>query len=323
MKTTSTRSRSAAPTHAYGVGLAKTGTSSLARAFALSGSSHEQLHYRLEPLGFARIRREIDDATFWRLAGDRLTQPSVALDVCSSHHFYADVLAQNFSTSTFVWTVRGVQSWSNSVLDMEIREAILADACGAAEVCRRMRFPRRPYVQDEVFAREVDTAMLPGLIRMWSEHMLRMESLLPPHRVMQVRVNDLNARLSQICSFIGADSKHLINISTPANAKPAGLTFDRWSHSSVWHEAYLTHAARHMEHIFPEEHEHVMALITQPVRESRAERAWTDYIARARAALAFPSRLEKVRYRAMLQQAARAKNEVDAAIADSSLKQLA
>lgn len=310
------------PPHAYGVGLAKTGTTSLARAFSLMGSSHERSHYQLEPLGLARLRGQIDDPTFWRLAGERLEEPSGALDVCSSHHFYADALAARFPAAVFLWTVRDVRAWSNSLLDMEIREAIMAEACGAGETSRRMRFPRVPYVAGESFTRVADASMLPGLIRVWSEHMVRMARILPPQRVMQVRTHEINSRLAEICTFIGADSTRLIHLSTPANARPAGLAMDRWSHSSAWHEVYRDHAAVLMQQLFPEEHGHIMALITQPVSETRAEQAWSDYVSHAREVLVFPSPEHMARHRTMLEQAARTKDEVDAAIAEGHPRQL-
>lgn len=285
---------------AYGVGLPKTGSTTLAAAFVLSRSSHEWANYRLFLLGKARVRGDIDDTSFWRLAGGRLRRPVVAMDVCTAHHLYADALADRFPEARFVWTTRGVRDWSNSLLDMHIREDAKTQECGLAPVNWQRRFPDECFSSEAPHAKAPDADMLPSLIRSWSEHMRRMASVLPADRTLRVAVKDLSARLPEISSFVGADDSRLIPIPRAANARPAGLEFDRWTHRQDWRPAYDLHAADLMQEWFPDEHAAITGLPPTQVTESEATAAWTDYLDRTAAAMTFTSPQAKAAHRRRL-----------------------
>lgn len=287
---------------AYGVGLPKTGSTTLAAAFALSRSAHEWSHFRLQPLGEARLDGRVDDAMFWRLAGGRLTKPILAMDVCTSHHLYADALVERFPDAHFVWTTRGVRDWANSLLDMYIREGYRAELCGLEALTWVMRFPGRPFDGTESIADQSDAVLLTTLIRTWSRHMRRMREVLPERRTIMVPVKDLSSRLRDISDFVGADPDRLCEVTRPANARPPGLTFDRWAHSSDWRVAYDVYAADLMCEMFPDEHEEITAIPRGRVAPEAADVAWAEYVQRTRHAMAFASPEDLLKHRCKLQR---------------------
>lgn len=288
--------------HAYGVGLPKTGSTTLSAAFALSGTAHEWSNFRLYPLGKARLQGRLTDRQFWTLAGGRLTRPVVSMDVCTSHHLYADALAHRFPKARFVWTIRDVRQWANSLLDMYVREDCRSEACGLTPLSWNIRYPGRPHTGSEPLNQAPDSIMLTSLIRAWSEHMQRMIQELPAPRTFTVKVHELSNQLPEVSAFIGADSSRLAHIKLPVNARPPGLTFDRWAHSTDWRSAYDLHAAELMHQWFPEEHKVIMGLSTQTGSILNSDSIWSEYVNQTRSVMEFTDPAAKARHKQKLQR---------------------
>jgi hypothetical protein len=107
--------------HAYGVGLSKTGTTSLCGVFGRYRAAHE---YRFAETARAVARRaagRLDRAGWRSFVRRRDRAGGLELDAASFNFCYIDVLAADFPDARFVFTCRDVCSWLDSLLNMLLR----------------------------------------------------------------------------------------------------------------------------------------------------------------------------------------------------------
>jgi hypothetical protein len=191
---------------------------------------------------------------FWIAVGRRLDPPSLELDVTTAHHLYADLLAERYPHAHFVHIIRDVRSWANSMLDMgwlmrraRARLGMSADDWG----------PGAALYADTVItiddSNACDNVLLPGLLRMWSEHMERMEAVLPTDRTITVRMSDLSTSWVRIAQAIGADPAELRTDHDRVRIAP--LRYDRFLVDRAGAlAAYNDTACAINERLFPDEH---------------------------------------------------------------------
>ena len=245
--------------HAYCVGLPKTGSSSLASVFSGYRTRHEWAMLELIEWGTARRDGRISDAQFWEQAGTRLHPTVLELDVATSHHLYADALANRYEHARFVHVIRDARSWVNSMLDMgwRMRRARARLGISAKDWQAASGFYADTAITiDEEGA--TDAALVPGLLTAWQRHMDEMERVLPPERTITVRLKDLSDSWGAIANFLGADPDDLRIESDRVRVAPA--RFDRFLvTSSETLVEYSRICGPTMERLFPSEH---LALVT-------------------------------------------------------------
>ena len=162
--------------HAYGVGLPKTGTTSLSAMLTNYRSGHEAwLDFLAEP-AVARVRGEIDDETFWETVRNRFVPLRAEMDCVTCHHLYVDVLQENYPKAKFVVTYRDVRGWANSLLDlvMMTRRTPLDQ-----RVDRSWYRSYGDWISEGTLSLnpandEDDTDVLPALMRSWASYMRAM-----------------------------------------------------------------------------------------------------------------------------------------------------
>jgi len=233
----------------------------------------------MELLGPALRRRkgELNDDEFLRATGERLVPASLEMDSATCHHLYADVLRDRFPQAVFLHTVRDVQSWTSSLLDMVLRKRLAR---------RLIPIPYSTWESEYLAVmtegaydldpnqRGDDRSSLAPLIRYWAAHLREMAAELPADRSLRIRARDLRDRLPEMAALVG------IPVSTLradlAHANPAPLRFDRFAafDSDELRAAYDQHCADLMADIFPEEH---AAWVTR--RHAPGCRDWDAYLA--------------------------------------------
>ncbi len=103
----------------YTVGIAKTGTMSLARLFGNYAAAHEFAFQETAEHIIAYHRGQLSEAS-WR-AFVLKRDGHLMLDSSSTNHFYADILQEAFPEARFIFTLRDCYSWLNSLLNMLLR----------------------------------------------------------------------------------------------------------------------------------------------------------------------------------------------------------
>lgn len=268
--------------HAYGVGLPKTGTTSLATMMANYRTGHEAWLDFLAAPAVARVRGEIDDETFWQTVHKRFVPLRAEMDCVTCHHLYVDVLQDTYPKAQFIVTYRDVRTWANSLLGMVmLRRRTPLDQ-------RDERTWHRSYgdwigegtMSIDPADEADDTVALPALMRSWASYMRQMPTVLPPDRTMWVKTSELTARVPELADFLRIPADSIVIDNVHSNRSLVG--FDRFviAEREIIDGVYAEHCADLMAEHFPEDH----ARFLDRPREESAD-AWLDYIARIDAEL--------------------------------------
>jgi hypothetical protein len=195
---------------AFNVGMAKTGTQSVAGIFSNYRSLHELLFADTVETVARRARGEMREDEFrafirWR---DQLTR----LDVDSSSYncFYADVLAAEFPDAKFIFVIRDCWSWLDSLLNMVLRIGPTMPEW-MFEHCRTLLGPDllRDLATRENECRRRLPALVDHGLRYWSEANRFVLRALPPERSLIVRTNELSDSIPDLAALVGVPPETL------------------------------------------------------------------------------------------------------------------
>lgn len=269
--------------HAYGVGLPKTGTTSLATMMTNYRTGHETWLDFLAAPAVARVRGEIDDDTFWQTVHKRFVPLRAEMDCVTCHHLYVDVLRETYPKAQFIVTYRDVRSWANSLLGMVVlRRRTPVDLRGDRSWYRSYG----EWISEGMFSLDPadegdDSAVLPALMRSWASYMRSMPAVLPPERTMWIKTSEITARIPELADFLRIPADTIVRENAHSNGTPT--SFDRFTiaERDVIDSVYAEHCADIMAEHFPEEH---ARFLDRPHGVSDA--TWSDYIARVDAKLA-------------------------------------
>lgn len=209
--------------HAFGVGLAKTGTSSLAECFAEYRSGHEFMFQEtVEELGRLAEGRStaLELREFLRR---RDAAVGLELDSASFHHFYIEHLLEEFPSAAIVYTVRDCLSWTESFLQMMLRNYARRAADGIPEwqltLGRLMVgvFDPGAFASHARLVRELPD-LVEGYLSYWARANRRVLDVLPAERSLCVRTGGLSSSLPNVARFVGADPARLRPDAFHANA---------------------------------------------------------------------------------------------------------
>lgn len=262
---------------AYVVGLPKTGSTSIATVFARYRSAHEWDLMPLVGLGVQYRTGEIGAEELWDRAGRRLDPPGLEMDSATSHHLYADVLAERFPQARFVHTVRDVRGWTTSLLDMVLRKRLARRMIDVPysewERSYLAYLTDGAYLLDPGSADDDRAAVVP-LMRYWAAHVRDMAARLPADRTLVLRTRDIAHRTDALAALVAVPVESLRVDLSHANRAP--LTLDRMGafDSPAIRAAYDEHCADLMAALFPEEH---AAWLGSAGRTTPAD--WDGYVA--------------------------------------------
>lgn len=278
-----TRSKQTAPPflrfQLYFMGLPKTASTSLAEVFSGYRTSHERDMHSLMYWGTARRTGRIDDDKVRDILGGRLRDPILEFDGCTSLHWFADLLAHDFPHAKFIHVIRDVQSWTQSLLDMEYRRWIAGTAWSTQpwEAAMHQHF----FDDDQPWRQPgSDERLLIPAMRAWADHMTLMEQALPADRTLRIRLNELPPSLPLLANLINVPADRLKPLPT-ANERPTGLSFDRWSahDPATLLAAYEKSCARPMSEYFPDQDIRIRAALQHPSSSDSPATTWDAYTA--------------------------------------------
>lgn len=189
---------------AYNVGIAKTGTRSMAGIFSRYRSLHEFLFPdTVRAIGDRKSgvmsKREFGEFIRWRDELTRLDMDSSSFNCC-----YADILAEEFPDARLVFVIRDCYAWLDSMLNMCLFLGPLMTDWMVDYIATflgpgfRIDLSERP---DELHA------ALPGMVeaglRYWSTTNKFVLDHLPADRSLILRTRELSQSLPLLASFLG------------------------------------------------------------------------------------------------------------------------
>lgn len=237
----------------YNVGIAKTGTRSVAGIFCRYRSLHELLFEDTVQAVADHERGAMSEEEFrafirWR---DELTR----LDVDSSSYncYYIDVLAQEFPDAKFLFVTRDCFSWLDSFLNMVMR--------GGPEMPEWMvRYIRRfigPGFERELGKRPTELQQrLPEMIesawRYWSTWNRFVLDQLPHERSLLIQTRRLSQSLPALASFVGVPEETLMPTMSYLHRAEEHLELVRSSDRALLSDLFEAHCVDVMQELFPD-----------------------------------------------------------------------
>ena len=188
----------------YNVGIAKTGTQSVAGIFANYRSLHEYLFANTVEAIAQHASGALSHAAFRDFIRWRDSVARLDVDSSSYNAFYVDILAQEFTDAQFIFVLRDCWSWLDSMLNMVLRIGPSMPSW-MLEHCRVILGPhllpdlaQRPTQLSERLPALVDAGL-----RYWSSANRFVLEALPPQRSLVVRTAELSDSLPRLADFIG------------------------------------------------------------------------------------------------------------------------
>jgi hypothetical protein len=205
--------------HAYGLGVSKSGTTSLAQIFLPRYRSVHEPEWR-EVMRFilevADGRRSEGELRRWVVERDS----RLRLELDSSHlnAWLVDHLVAAFPEAKFVLLIRDPYSWLSSIVSRHDFRKASKDPLRVEFF--RVRFP--PIPADPEQERALAGLGLPSLssyLCYWGEHNRRMLAAVPPERLLVVRTHELGQSLSRVAGLFGVPRETLSAESAHANRR--------------------------------------------------------------------------------------------------------
>lgn len=206
---------------AYNVGLAKTGTNSIAALFGQYRSAHEFMF----PETVAQIARwqdgSLSEASFKAYVLERDRRGGLEMDSASFNHHYLQILADTFPEAQFIFTIRDCYSWLNSILNMSLRYATYIPDW----MLRYSKFfigyeIERSTVGDPKATQEKLPEIVESLLQYWQIHNRRVLDLLPSERSLIVRTDRISDTLEPMADLIGISPASLVRSDRHLNRAP-------------------------------------------------------------------------------------------------------
>ena len=196
---------------AYNVGIAKTGSTSMAGIFGRYRSAHEFM--------FEESTKTIVQYTTGVLAREALREfvlrrdrlGNLEMDSASFSFSYADILVELFPTALFILTIRDCYSWLDSLLNMIL---LIGPRMPAWMLEYGQKVNGYSFTASMVEPRDTLIRHLPDLIesslRYWSTANELLLKRLPPERTLILRTDRISTSIDRIACFVGVPETTLL-----------------------------------------------------------------------------------------------------------------
>jgi len=197
------RSSSDRRCHVIGVGIAKSGTRSLAGLFSRYHSVHE-----FDAAGtIQRVTSGVPmDDVSW--VSDREARSGfLECDSSQLHHWHLPGLVRAFPTARFVLTIRDPRAWLDSLFNHRLARGMSPVWWPIEE--RRFGPRSTDFDGPERLLVEMGRPSLAGALSFWAEHHQRVLEVVPPARLLVLRVERLGDEAKRIAKFVGVATETL------------------------------------------------------------------------------------------------------------------
>lgn len=241
----------------YTIGIAKTGTMSLARLFGNYPAAHEFAFQETVEHIVGYHQGKLSDAS-WRAFVLR-RDGNLVLDSSSTNHFYAAILQEAFPEALFILTVRDCYSWVNSLLNMLLRwglharlgqMTIPAWEIAYAQTMFGASFTPGPFYSAASLA-EALPELVVGMLNYWGRANRETLATVAPERQLILHTHEISTSLGTLARFANVPANSLVH--TAAHSHRAVKQFNMLVHlNHNWLEACVTSYCQDvMERFFP------------------------------------------------------------------------
>lgn len=188
--------------HAFGIGMPKTGTQSLAAIFSGYRAWHEPAREEFMQIIMARANGALTETTT-RDAVRRLDR-RMWLELNSSwiNYMLLDILLEAYPRAKFVLTLRDCYSWADSIWN---------EILGRVHDEYQVQFQRwygeslspGTHVEGDRVLAEHGVWPLDMWLRAWHQHTRRVLATVPAERLLVIRIQDLHSELPRLAEFLG------------------------------------------------------------------------------------------------------------------------
>lgn len=205
---------------AYGIGLQKTGTTSMRSVFG---------YYRSQKYASGEQKRLIADfregkidRSVLRASMARRDEKLLEFDATSNNWMFRDLLFED-ADARFILTIRDAYSWLDSLLNVLIGGKTGQDFAGPGDLFRRLTgLDMRWFVDAETVLDHAED-VVDAALRVWAVQAETLR-LSPPSRTLVVRTNEISSSLDALASFMGVPVGSLCRERT--HARPTPTKFD-------------------------------------------------------------------------------------------------
>lgn len=209
--------------HLYNVGIAKTGTNSMASIFGKYRTEHEFMFQETIEQIAAWQEGTVSQESFKTYILYRDRQGNLEMDSASFNHHYLDILRREFPEAKFIFTVRDCYSWLNSIVNMSLSNG--------NSIPDWMLMYGKLFVGYEVDRTTISSSQaildkLPStidqLLEYWQKSSQRILDFLPPEHSLIIPTHKISQSLEQIANFVGVSPQSLVEQANHSNQAPPG-----------------------------------------------------------------------------------------------------
>ena len=189
---------------AYGIGMAKTGTTSLHAIFNLNyRSAHQPEYSRLISKNIAFAHGEIDKKEFTNYIKRRDRRLSLEMDSSHLNGFIIDILVAEFKAAKFILTIRDCYSWLDSLLNHNLSaRKIQIDSQPknwGRFIHERDQFK---HAKAEQILADKELYTLDGYLSHYKERHNKILQTVPPDRLLIIKTSEINQSIQKMAQFL-------------------------------------------------------------------------------------------------------------------------
>lgn len=190
--------------HAFGVGMPKTGTTSLAGVFSRYRAAHEPEREHYMRLIKARAIGELSDSAVREQLRRLDRRRWLELNSSWTNYALLDLLLEEYPRAKFVLTIRDCYSWLDSIFN-----EVLARGRYHSEY--QLQFQRwyaeslspGSHQDSDRVLEELGLWPLDFWLRAWNQHNAQVLALVPADRLFVVRTQDIRREIPGLAEFLG------------------------------------------------------------------------------------------------------------------------
>ena len=192
----------------YGVGLDKTGTTSVAGMFNRTVvARHDPMKLKMQQAVLDLDKGRIDRADLRALVLRRDKEYCADINSAGINAYFVDILLEEFPDALFLLTMRDPYSWLDSILNWAISYIPLQKRKRKTLHQRKQRAlhrkPQRKHPPEEQSLEAEHLPTLDRLLARWNQCNQTVLSTVPEHRLLIVRTRNITKRAYEIADFAG------------------------------------------------------------------------------------------------------------------------
>lgn len=194
---------------AYNVGIAKSGTTSVAGIFSNYRAGHEFM--------FPETTKAISDYRTGVISKEEFTsflrardqKGNLEMDSASFNFMYVDILAEAFPEAKFIATIRDCYSWLDSALNMFLVLDIPDWMIDFGSRSFGVQITREMFGSHQNLLRALP-GLLDGILGYWADGMQFTLDNLPEERSLVIKTEEISKSLERMASFLGIPESTLV-----------------------------------------------------------------------------------------------------------------